>query len=290
MGFRLHRSKVQKEFNQFWGIDIKKLIDSFAYIQTLVETLAYQNEELVCDQCGKNYLRKQNDTKNKSGRHFCSHLCAKKFSSSLANTEEKKLQKSNNMKTYYKQGKVSVFGRTFEQNQQIFEQYIQSPKICLVCGHSISFEKRNCKTCAVECGRILRGKHNHETQQVRHSSGGKRTGSGRGKKGWYHGIWCDSSWELAWVIYNIEHDIKFERYNGFFEYSYKGKIHKYYPDFKLQDDTLVEIKGYSTNQWKAKLNSIPNDVSIRIMYRLELKPILDYVVNKYGKDFIRLYE
>ena len=58
MGFRLCRSEVQMEFNQFWGVDIKKLIDGFAYIQSLVETLAYQNEELVCDQCGNSYLRK----------------------------------------------------------------------------------------------------------------------------------------------------------------------------------------------------------------------------------------
>lgn len=27
----------------------------------------------------------------------------------------------------------------------------------------------------------------------------------RGYKGWYKGIWCDSSWELAYVIFNLEH-------------------------------------------------------------------------------------
>jgi len=37
--------------------------------------------------------------------------------------------------------------------------------------------------------------------------GGKRIGSGRGKSGWYKGYWCDSSWELAYVIYNIDHDV-----------------------------------------------------------------------------------
>lgn len=30
--------------------------------------------------------------------------------------------------------------------------------------------------------------------------GGLRVGSGRGKKGWYKGIHCDSSWELAFVV------------------------------------------------------------------------------------------
>ena len=35
-------------------------------------------------------------------------------------------------------------------------------------------------------------------------SGGLRHGSGRGKKGWYKGYWCDSTWELAWVIYQLD--------------------------------------------------------------------------------------
>ncbi|MEI7942893.1 MAG: hypothetical protein WCH76_06985 [Candidatus Riflemargulisbacteria bacterium] len=42
-------------------------------------------------------------------------------------------------------------------------------------------------------------------------SGGYRRKSGRGKHGWYKGIWCDSSWELAWVMYHLDHGIPFER-------------------------------------------------------------------------------
>ena len=39
-----------------------------------------------------------------------------------------------------------------------------------------------------------------------------------------------------------------------FEYEFEGKKHNYYPDFKLEDGTYVEIKGYSTSRWCAKLN------------------------------------
>ena len=65
--------------------------------------------------------------------------------------------------------------------------------------------------------------------------GGLRKGSGRGKKGWYKGYWCDSSWELAWVIYNLDNNIKFERNNIGFEYVYKGKKRKYHPDFLISE-------------------------------------------------------
>ena len=56
-----------------------------------------------------------------------------------------------------------------------------------------------------------------ETMKKNPLCGGKRHGSGRGKKGWYKGYWCDSSWELALVIYNLEHNIKFER-NKLFDF------------------------------------------------------------------------
>ena len=37
--------------------------------------------------------------------------------------------------------------------------------------------------------------------------GGLRPGSGRGKMGYYKGYYCRSSWELAWIVYQIEHNI-----------------------------------------------------------------------------------
>ena len=49
-------------------------------------------------------------------------------------------------------------------------------------------------------------------------SGGIRKGSGRGKKGTYKGYWCDSSYELAWVIYNIDKNIPFTRNSEKFKY------------------------------------------------------------------------
>ena len=45
-----------------------------------------------------------------------------------------------------------------------------------------------------------------------------------GIKGWYKGFWCDSSWELAYVIYNLDHGIEFRRNTEKFEYEYCGKI------------------------------------------------------------------
>ena len=57
----------------------------------------------------------------------------------------------------------------------------------------------------------------------KNSLGGYHRRGGKGKRGWYKGYWCDSSWELAWVIYSLEHGVQFTRNTKGFPYVYKGK-------------------------------------------------------------------
>lgn len=118
-------------------------------------------------------------------------------------------------------------------------------------------------------------------------SGGIRHGGGRGKKGWYKGYWCDSSWELAFVIYNLEHGIKFKRNTEGFEYEYEGKIRRYYPDFII-DEIYYEIKGYTTKQFEAKIKQF--SYKLEILDKHKIKPYIEYTKEKYGINFISLYE
>lgn len=115
--------------------------------------------------------------------------------------------------------------------------------------------------------------------------GGYRKGSGRGKCGWYREIWCDSSWELAYVIFCIDNNIKIKRNTEKRNYIWKNELHTYIPDFIVNNE-IVEIKGYVTEQWKSKLE-YNND--IKVIGEEEIKFYLDYVINKYGKDFIKMY-
>lgn len=131
-----------------------------------------------------------------------------------------------------------------------------------------------------------------ESMKNNPNSGGLRRGSGRGKKGWYKGYWCDSSWELAWVIYNIEHNIVFNRNNIGFEYQYNGQKRKYYPDF-VNSNIFYEIKGRRSfekmdDENKEKITQFK--YNLVILYENDMKPYLEYVINKYGKDYTKLYE
>jgi hypothetical protein len=123
-------------------------------------------------------------------------------------------------------------------------------------------------------------------------SGGLRKGSGRGKKGWYKGYWCDSTWELAWVIYQIEHQVLFKRNKEGFEYFFQNKKNKYYPDFVI-DDNYYEIKGrrcFENLDDRNKSKILQFNKKLIVLYEKDMKIFIDYVIDKYGQDYYRLYE
>jgi hypothetical protein len=115
--------------------------------------------------------------------------------------------------------------------------------------------------------------------------GGYRPGGGRGKSGWYNGIFCDSSWELAFVIWHMDHNIPIERCKVSRQYTWNDKVRKYYPDFVVNGITY-EIKGYRSPQWEAKIAEQPDIVCL---FHAEIKPYLQYTVERYGKDYIKMY-
>lgn len=115
-----------------------------------------------------------------------------------------------------------------------------------------------------------------------------RIGAGHGKKGWYKGIFCDSTWELAYVVYCIDHNIKIERNKTYFEYEYNGDIHKYLPDFVV-DEKLIEIKGWKDSKWKIKENKFKD--KIKIIDKNEIGKYIDYVIQTYNcKNLFELYD
>lgn len=116
--------------------------------------------------------------------------------------------------------------------------------------------------------------------------GGYQRGSGRGKKGWYKGHFCDSSWELAFLIYHLDNNIHIERCNENRSYEWNGSQRIYKPDFKV-GEIIYEIKGFKTPQWEAKHQA---NLDIICLQKDDIQKYLKYVIDKYGKDFIKLYE
>ena len=111
-------------------------------------------------------------------------------------------------------------------------------------------------------------------------------------RGTYKGIPFQYSFELAWIVWNIEHEVIFYRCDESFRYfdSIQNKMRIYYPDFKLEDGTIVEIKGRVTQNTLDKKQAIV-DIYHRpylLLTQDKIQHCLDYCTNKYGDNFLQI--
>ena len=240
------------------NIDYNKIKNDYLLQQKQLE----ESKILYCENCGKVI-----DGSYGSGR-FCNRHCATIY----GNTHRPKRSAESKKKTSISVKNSIKCQIAAERSRKIYH--------CKYCGNEFTiFDIRNIRGrnyCSKEC------KHKYLSEHT----GGYREGSGRGKQGWYKGIHCDSSWELAYLVYHLDHNLYIERCKEKRYYVWNNKQHTYYPDF-ITDDGIIEIKGYSTDQWKSKEEQ---NSDVKVLYKNEIKPYLDYVTNTYGTDFIKLYD
>ena len=151
-------------------------------------------------------------------------------------------------------------------------------------GSTINFKTKPLGKCKNYDDEIDRRRRISESMKKNPLAGGLREGSGRGKKGKYKGIYCDSIWELAFLVYHLDNNLFIERCKEKRKYIFNNKERIYYPDF-ITDKGVIEIKGYITDQWKAKLQYNPD---INVLYEDDIKFYLDYCINKYGNNFYEI--
>lgn|ERR1035437_2682319 len=125
------------------------------------------------------------------------------------------------------------------------------------------------------------------SERMKVVGGGYRKGSGIGKSGWYQDVWCDSSWELAFVLWCKIHNKTIVRNILPYKYELNGKHRKYYPDF-IVDGKLFEVKGRRVmdDVISAKMAACP---AVVLLLEAEMKPILAEIIEKFGSDFIKMY-
>lgn len=265
LGMKLRRGRGYEEFEKKFGINLLETTKENSQLKKLQDKRKQFDLDRICKnpKCQKHFTWNEHPYSD-----FCSNSCAGRFSASFSTSEQ--------IKDGMKKSKKYLNRLCLKKNQKKYS--------CKQCKHSFYYKESAChsrKFCSIECKQKY-------LESVYKKSGGYRKGAGHGKHGWYKGYWCDSSWELAWVIYNLDHGLKFERCKEKFEYEFEGKKHNYYPDFKLEDGTYVEIKGYQYPNWKAKCEQI--SIPLKIFYWKDIQPMIEYIKNKYGSNWIELYD
>ncbi len=132
-------------------------------------------------------------------------------------------------------------------------------------------------------------KHTRKKSEQPKRVGKPNFGSGRGKCGWYKGISCDSSWELAYVIWAIDQGIPIRRSERVFEYTKKtGELGHYYPDFEVEGN-LVEVKGPRDPHWREKKACV--DEPLEVIDKRKIKFYITYVKDTYHVEKVEdMYE
>jgi len=260
----------------------KKIGASKSPLKPEVIRVVYEANPKKCNPCNKQISYEQRVNK------FCSHSCRARVTNKqrIRSIESKETTRVK-LKEFYSNNPTAraqlhlnkVTTAVVLDSGEKRNSYGLAP--CLSCPRSFHKRKPDSKYCTHSCA----------IQGLKQAKliGGNRSTSGSSKKGYYKGIFCSSTWELAWVIYNLDHNISFSRNTKGFEYSFNGISHQYYPDFILQDKTYVEIKGYKSPQWQAKLSQFPHP--IQAIYQVEIQPFIDYVRNTYKvKNLTDLYD
>jgi len=114
----------------------------------------------------------------------------------------------------------------------------------------------------------------------------------------YNNKCFDSSWELAFYIWLTDNKIRFEYHPKPITYywSENGTFHKYYPDFKLWNNTLIEFKRpdlyqnmitYTGSKENAKYLCMVNNF-VKIYTHCEKYE--QYIKEKYGTGYLKQFK
>jgi len=261
----IKNSNIQREALEILGISKKyfrKLCKVYE-VETNFDKHFYRrtNRTKLCKYCKKQFFTRRQK------QILCSNECSKQYQ--LTEEYKEKLSKINKGQIPWNKGTA---------------YYNAINKTCPVCNNK--FDVNKCDKDKIYCSRECY-LNDSEHKYRKYAKGGYRKGSGRGKSGWYKGYWCDSTYELCYLIYCLDHDIKIERNKEGFKYEYKNKIHTYYPDFLVEGD-LVEIKGYNSEEFKAKRSAVTKP--LKVLFKKDLKDIFDYVNKNYTNNYVSLYD
>ena len=213
----------------------------------------------ICEKCATNYQT----SSSWGSKRFCSRVCA----NSRDRPQELRDRVGTTLTSKYA---TNLLPRRVPHNKGVTKHL---PNNCVVCG-------KLTKPYRVTCSRICFSELTRQNALKQEKHGG-------GHKGRYKGIPCDSTYELAFLIWNLDHSVSITRCENIYPYSYKGKMSSYKPDFVIEGQE-IEIKGFMSERAQAKLDQNPH---VFVVDKVEIQSFIKYVKYTYKvKDLRDLYD
>lgn len=255
-----YRLSIGKDPNINKELNVQKLKKALQVALNNRKSKHYM-EKRKCIICGKTF-----EVDNFSKRVTCSSKCSHTRSNSGPCQQFREQCLANRLK---------------KKQEKLLRWKASKPK-CKYCGNLIDTENK--QALKNFCNRVCLAKYSNQFKTE--ESHIKATRKGNAHHGWYKNIPYDSSFELAFIIYNIEClDKEVSRYKGWRTYIYNNEKHRYYPDFII-NDKVYEVKGQLTDIDKAKLEQ---NKDIILVSKSFINDCRKYCINKYGKKFWELF-
>lgn len=202
----------------------------------------------------------------KRRNNFCNHSCCASFNLKgrkvVYSPEALKIMQENGRKHIPKRKAVLV------------------KKVCVFCKENfeIGNKRKYRKTCSKECLK--------EHQSLNNARQGTY-----GKCGYYKGIFCGSTWELAFLIFNLDRGNEIKRCELTFRYELEDGIHTYFPDF-IMDNIIYEVKGREYGSLVEKNEAVEKaGYEIIMIKKKEINPIIKVVKESFKvKNLVELYD
>lgn len=254
-----YKENIRRKSIRMKGISTvtQKMIDSHP------EKYIKKEFKIICPKCGNGFIITctENDFKKGKYRHYCSRKCANSHVVSI-------------------ETKVKI-GNSVRNSEKFKKSILKTTKIqyCKYCEKE--YKDKHSQFCSKECKALY-------LKNVLSKCGGFREHSVKNyKSGWYKGIHCDSSWELVFLIYHFDHNISISRCKEVRKYiDVNGIERKFYPDFVVNGQ-IIEIKGKQDINYINKQNY---NKDVTFLFKSDMQFYINYVVNKYGSDYIRMYD
>jgi len=113
----------------------------------------------------------------------------------------------------------------------------------------------------------------------------------KSRQGYYKGIWCDSTYEMVWAAYNLEHGVEFARCQRRVPYTFEGEEHMYCPDFEKESGEVVEVKGYETDLTDTKHQAARDaGINLTVIKKEDMTEMFEWFMDLFQVPMNRLHE
>lgn len=232
---------------------------------------AYERNPKKCLECRKSLTYKQREY----------NCCSKSCRTSLCNKNREVIYSEEGKKALRESASKNLNSLTYKKINSSKRSISQLFNVCQICKNSflVTSKSKTKKTCSIKCYGKWRSLNNSKEIKT------------FGKWGYYQGIYCASSWELAFLIYNKDLGKNIKRCDLTFEYSMNDEDKVYFPDF-LMDATIYEVKGRELEDVAFKTQAVIDaGYKIELVRRKEINPIIKAIKEKYRvKDVTELYD